>query len=134
VETDGWIQATGAYFYIAVNPQGGIMVQNTLGPRQAADNTHPNTFPDDELPHLQKLSDMIWAMWELHIPPEQHANLDFFMSLGISNPTSAAIIRRALDSEGQVLSTTPYRFDPASDGGLAILGEWLQMKTWKNGH
>jgi hypothetical protein len=54
------------------------------------------------------------------------------MSLGISNPTSAAIIRRALDSEGQMLSTTPYRFDPASDGGLAILGESYEMRMWKS--
>jgi hypothetical protein len=100
------------------------MVQNVLGPRAAADNTHPNNFPDNELPHLQKLSDMMWAMWEMHILPQQRGNLDFFMSLGINNPTSASIIRRALDSEGQALSTTPYRFDPTSDGGLAILGMW----------
>jgi hypothetical protein len=99
------------------------MVQNTLGPRQAADNVHPNDFPDYELPPLQKLSDMMWAMWELHIPAEQRANLDFFMSLGIINPTSSSIIKRALDSEGQILTTAPYRFDPMSDGGLAILGE-----------
>jgi hypothetical protein len=114
---------TGAYFYMAVNPQGGIMVQNTLGPRQAADTTHPNNFADDELPHLQKLSDMMWALWEFSVPAAQWSGINFFMSLGIINPTSKGIIRRALDSGGGQLTDQPFRFDPTSDGGLAILGK-----------
>ncbi|KAF2032521.1 hypothetical protein EK21DRAFT_109901 [Setomelanomma holmii] len=44
------------------------------------------------------------------------------MSLGINNPTTLGIIRRALDGVGQQLTTTPYRFDPSSDGVFAILG------------
>jgi hypothetical protein len=109
---------------MAVNPEGGIIVQNTLGPRQAADSVYPNSnFPDAELPMVKQLSDMMWAMWEYYVPAAQLANLDFCMSLAISNPTSSAIIRRALDSEGQALTTTPYMFQPMSDGGLAILGE-----------
>lgn len=116
------LQASGAFFYIAVNPQGRILVQNTLGPRSAAERTHPGNFPDNKLPWLQKLSDMMWAMWEYYVPAHQRANLDFIMSLGINNPESLSLIRRALDSEGQALTTNPYRFDPSSDGGLALLG------------
>ena len=126
VGPDGYKRrASGAYFYMAVNPQGGIIVQNTLGPRAAADSVYPaGTFHDNELPWVSRLSDMMWAMWEYYIPADQRKNLDFFMSLAVSNPTSSAIIRRALDSENQVLTTTPYMFQPMSDGGLAILGTY----------
>ncbi|KAH3918091.1 hypothetical protein HBH56_031810 [Parastagonospora nodorum] len=115
-------RASGAYFYMAVNPQGGIIVQNTLGPREAANKVYPGNYPDTELPALQKLSDMMWMMWEYYVPAAQRTNLDFVMSLSISNPTSLSIIRRAFDSQGQVLTATPYKFDPNSDGGLALLG------------
>jgi hypothetical protein len=116
------MRVSGAYFYMAVNPQGGIIVQNTLGPRDAANQIHPGTFSEYELPPLQRLSDMMWMMWEYYTPAAQRANLDFFMSLGISNAASLGILRRALDSQGQTLTTTPYMFDPNSDGGLALLG------------
>lgn len=78
------------------------MVQNTLGPRQAGDKTYPpaGSFLEYELPPLQKLSDMMWMMWEYYIPAAQRGNLNFFMSLGISNPASLSIVRRALDSQG----------------------------------
>jgi hypothetical protein len=122
-------QASGAYFYLAVNPQGGMLVQNTLGPRPAADRTHPNNFQDNEMPWMQKLSDMMWAMWEFYVPAAQRANLDFVMSLGINNPESLSLIRRALDSEGQALTMNPYWFDPSSDGGLALLGTYFLVKS-----
>jgi hypothetical protein len=111
---------------MAVNPQGGIMVQNTLGPRQAADKSYPppGSFPENESPPLQKLSDMMWMMWEYYVPADQRTNLNFIMSLGISNPESLSIIRRALDSQGQQLTTSPYMFDPTSEGGLALLGTY----------
>jgi hypothetical protein len=113
---------TSAYFYMAVNPQGGIMVQNTLGPRSAADRIHPNNFPDWELPEMQKLSDMMWAMWEFYVPAAQRPGINFFMSLGIDNVVSKGLIRRALDTVGMGLTQQPVRFDPNSDGGLAMLG------------
>jgi hypothetical protein len=111
---------TSAWFYMAVNPQGGIIVQNTLGPRSAADRIHPNNFPDWELPAMQKLSDMMWAMWEFYVPVAQRPGINFFMSL------SMGIIRRALDSVGLELTQQPIRFDPNSDGGLAMLGTLMQ--------
>ncbi|KAH7096056.1 hypothetical protein FB567DRAFT_602176 [Paraphoma chrysanthemicola] len=113
---------TGAYFYLAVNPQGGILVQNILGPSAASQNTHPNSFPDDELPHMRALSDMMWAMYSYYVPETEWAKLNFIMSLGINNPTSLGIIRRALDTVGQELSGAPLKFEPESEGGLALLG------------
>jgi hypothetical protein len=115
---------TGALFYMAINPfVSAILVQNTLGPKPAAASTHaPNSFPDSELPELGRLSDMMWAMYEYYVKAEDWHKIDLFMSLAISNPTSMALIRRALDSEGQVLSTAPYKFEPGSEGFLAILG------------
>ena len=71
---------------------------------------------------MQKLSDMMWAMWEYYIPAAQRPGIDFVMSLGINNPETMAIIRRAMDSAGSALSTTPFRLDPMSDGGLVLLG------------
>jgi hypothetical protein len=125
-----WIceQVSGAYFYMAVSPQGGILVQNTVGPPAASQNLHPGNFPDGELPHMRALSDMMWAMWEFFVPAAQRSGLKFVMSLGINNPTSVRIIRRALDSVGKQLTTTPHRFEPWSEGGLAILGMlWFDL-------
>ncbi|KAF2832785.1 hypothetical protein CC86DRAFT_399450 [Ophiobolus disseminans] len=99
---DGHIRrVSGAYFYMAVNPERGIHY---------------------ELPNMRALSDMMWAMWEYHTPDNARANMNFFMSLGINNPPTLTIIRRAMDSAGQQLSTTPYRFNIDSDGALALLG------------
>tara|TARA_R110002003_G_scaffold56_4_gene5089 strand:- start:16862 stop:17380 length:519 start_codon:yes stop_codon:yes gene_type:complete len=123
-----WEQVSGAYFYMAVSPQGGILVQNTVGPPAASQNLHPGNFPDGELPHMRALSDMMWAMWEYFVPAAQRSGLKFVMSLGINNPTSVRIIRRALDSVGKQLTTTPHRFEPWSEGGLAILGTlWFDL-------
>jgi hypothetical protein len=111
---------------MAVNSQGEILVQNTLGPRQAADKSYqpPGSLPDYELPPLQKLSDMMWMMWEYYVPADQRTYLNFIMSLSISNPESLSNIRRALDSQGQQLTTGPYMIDPTSEGGLALLGTY----------
>ena len=104
-------------------------MQNTLGPRDAANQVYPGNFPNTELPDLQKLSDMMWMMWEYYVPASQRTNLDFIMSLSISNPMSLSIIRRAFDSEGQVLTAIPYKFDPNSDGGLALLGTYILCES-----
>lgn len=97
------------------------MVQNVLGTRSGANKYHPNNFPDNELPGMQKLSDMLFAMWEF-VPPADRGNINYFLSLAIENPVTLALIRRALDSEGQELSTSPYRMETSSEGGLALLG------------
>jgi hypothetical protein len=115
---------TGALFYLAINPYvSAILVQNTLGPASAAAQIHGPGFPDWELPALQKLSDMMWAMYEFYVKQEDWHKIDFFMSLAISNGASKALIRRALESEGQVLGMAPYKFEPGSEGFLAILGK-----------
>jgi hypothetical protein len=80
-------QMSGAYFYMAVSPQGVILVQNTLGPPAGAQNLHPGNFPDNELPRLRALSDMMWAMWEFFVPAAQRSELKFVMSLGIKTRT-----------------------------------------------
>jgi len=115
-------QVSGAYFYMAVTPEGGIMVQNSLGPRQAADSLYTN-YQDYELPHLRALSDMMWGMWEYYVPENLRSGVKFMMSLGINNPQSLTIIRRAMDSAGQQLSTAPWRFEMNTDGALALLGK-----------
>jgi hypothetical protein len=108
---------------MAVNAQGGILVQNTNGPRTSAQRNYP-TFPDYEIPTLEKLSDMMWAMWEYYVPENQRSGINFFLSLAIDNALSKTLIRRALDSQGVALSQTPTSFDPTSDGGLALLGTY----------
>jgi hypothetical protein len=117
-------------FYMAVNPYAGaIIVQNTLGPKAAAKDVHHSDFPDWELPAMSKLSDMMWSMYEYYVrDPNDWKKIDFFMSLAISNPASNALMKRALDEAGQTLSTTPYKFEPGSDGFLAILGTYLQCQ------
>jgi hypothetical protein len=136
---DGHVRrVSGAYFYMAVSLEGGaymplfepdllltihlgLIVQNSLGPRQSADIVY-NNFQDYELPEMKALSDMMCAMWEYYIPASGRQNINFMMSLAITNPRTLAIIRCALDSAGQTLSTTLYRFEMATDGALAILG------------
>jgi hypothetical protein len=98
------------------------LVQNSLGPHQAADKLYPN-YQDYELPNLKTLSDMMWILWSYFVPADKITNLRFMMSLGINNPQTLTIIRRALDSAGQSLTSTPYKFEMHTEGALALLGE-----------
>ncbi|KAH7080600.1 hypothetical protein BKA63DRAFT_591219 [Paraphoma chrysanthemicola] len=91
-------------------------------PANCLTKSPPNAFPDTELPHMRTLSDMMWAMYSYYIPETEWTKLNFVMSLGITNPTSLGMIRRALDTVGQELSDVPLKFEPGSEGGLALLG------------
>jgi hypothetical protein len=111
-------------FHMAVNPYvNAIIVQNVKGPKAAADDLYMGGFQDSELPAVSKLSDMMWGLYEYYVRnPEDWKKIDFFMHLAITNQRTQSIMKRALDEAGRTLSQSPYRFEPGSDGFLAILG------------
>lgn len=97
------------------------MVQNTVGPRASADRYYPNGFPDNELPEMRHLSDMIGVNWQ-YAPGELQTNVKYFLSLGITNEPSLALISRALSNFNAQLEANPRQFPTTTDEGLALLG------------
>ncbi|KAL6708397.1 hypothetical protein ACN47E_002660 [Coniothyrium glycines] len=119
---DGRIRRmTGAYAHMAVSPEGGVMMQNRLSPAESAEKEYgPGGFPTDELPALQRSSDLLWAMWEEEIPENKRQNIQFFMSLSITNDITLKIMKRAMGDED--ISSSGKKFMMTSEAGKALLG------------
>ncbi|KAH8727694.1 hypothetical protein GQ44DRAFT_770251 [Phaeosphaeriaceae sp. PMI808] len=120
-------KATGGHYYLAVNEQGGMLLQNLLSPREGAYDNYPEGFDDAELPALGRASNLMWATWEYHVPEEKRANINIFMALQVVNPTARSLLDRALG--GERLTPSPIRFGSDSDAGLALLGSPLGTCT-----
>ncbi|KAI8936181.1 hypothetical protein NX059_006614 [Plenodomus lindquistii] len=115
-------QATGGYYEMGVNgAQGGVMTFARYSPAHRALDRDP-PVPPEQLPALKQSSDLLWAIWQAHVPETQQHHINFFMSLSIENDETLAIIKRALDSTGQVLSRWGAKFDVQSVEGKALLG------------
>ena len=85
----------------------GIMAQNRHGPWDALQVLHPIDYSAEELPDLQKSSDMMWAMWEFAVPADERQNLEMFMTLSIVNKKTLALISRAFKNMGKEISKAP---------------------------
>lgn len=103
----------------------GVITQNRLGPREAAKKTYPNeNFPEDQLPSLQKASDMIWTMWEKEIPDDRKQNLQFFMTLAITNQVTLEVMKRAMQLTGKDdVDAGGAKWFMNTDAGKALLGK-----------
>jgi hypothetical protein len=99
----------------------GIMTQSRKSPWEALQELHPTDFKSDDLPALQRSSDMMWAMWEKFIEADKRHNLRFFVTLTIENEMTLSLIKRALDNIGQDLTQEGHFFDMSTDEGKALL-------------
>jgi len=106
----------------------GIMTQNRLGPWDSLQKLHPWDYSSSELPEMQKSSDMMWAQWEFYIPENKRHNVQYFITLSIENPTTLALMRRALDARGKDLTRRGERFEMSTDEGKALLCTYLHAQ------
>ena len=118
-------RATGASYAFAVNSKDGvIMGLNRLSPKHAAEHRKP-PVPKDQLPVLNQFSDVAWIGWDSMTAEEGHdiTNLRFFVSVGIVNPETRSVVRRALDAKGWELSPWPgHTFERQWFETRAIIG------------
>ncbi|KAF1917347.1 hypothetical protein BDU57DRAFT_546645 [Ampelomyces quisqualis] len=112
--------ATGAAFYMAVTPEGGIMTQSRKSPWESLRKKHPDAS-QASLPKMQRSSDMMWAMWERLIPPSHLNQVSFFISVGIVNRITLSLMRRALEKVGEELSGNGVHISTDTDEGKALL-------------
>jgi hypothetical protein len=103
------------------------MTQNRFGPRESAKKVFRNeVFPDDELPQLQKSSDLLWAMWEKEIPTDKQQNIQFFASLSITNAVTLQIMKRAMGN--REITNDGMKFDMTTEEGKALLGKLNNLR------
>jgi hypothetical protein len=76
---------------------------------------------EEELPELQKSSDLMWAMWEHYVHPADYKDLNFFMTLSIENPITLSLMKRALDTLKKELTTAGVLIGMDTDAGKALL-------------
>jgi len=103
------------------------MAQNRKSPWEALKELHPSDAKSSELPDMQKSSDMMWAMYQTHVPEDQRHKLRFFITLTIENDVTLSLMRRALDDKGAILTRGGTMFDADSDQGRALLGTYLHV-------
>ncbi|KAF1915293.1 hypothetical protein BDU57DRAFT_595863 [Ampelomyces quisqualis] len=112
---------TGARFHMAVTPEGGIMTQYLESPWVSLQIMHKANAKATELPFMRYSSDIMWAMWEHFVPERYITQIKYFITITIVNPTTLALMRRALDSVGKELTTDGVKFSMDTDEGKALL-------------
>lgn len=115
-------RATGASYAFTINWEDGvIMGLNRKSPRYAAKERNP-PVPDDELPKLNQFSDVGWIGWDTISQREgiDIKNLRYFLSIGIDNTDTKAVIIRAMNSRGWQLSEWP---------GHIFEMEWMETRA-----
>ncbi|KAF2029879.1 hypothetical protein EK21DRAFT_112554 [Setomelanomma holmii] len=136
-------KVTDAYFHMAVSPEGGIMAQNRLGPRDAVLDLHPEGFSKAELVALWQSSDMMWA-----IPKGfgfaqfliQHKNLvglkkiDSVNLFQCENPFQTACMLFWVQNLAQPLPVLPQDFAPKDPGMQPPTHDDPNAKPVENSH
>ncbi|OAG07010.1 uncharacterized protein CC84DRAFT_1216020 [Paraphaeosphaeria sporulosa] len=90
-------------------------------PASAAKHLWNQKPTGDELPKLQRLSDIFWGYWVRDNPAV--ANICYFWMVDIANEDTAKIMARALSEAGKTISKWPgVTFNMDSDAEKAILG------------
>jgi hypothetical protein len=125
-------RATGASHSFSVNwEEGVIMGMNRKSPRNAAEERKP-PVPNDLLPGLNQFSDVAWIIWEGLVKRNNGdvKNLRYFISLGIDNADTKAILTRAINGKpGEYPGLT---FDAQSQEGKAIMGKSIFLSSLSN--
>jgi len=99
------------------------MTQDRKSPWEALKKLHPTDARPDELPELQRSSDIMWIMWENSIPEGRRHELKLFLSLSIMNVETQTLIQHALVDVGKELTVEPVEFKTTTPQGRALLSE-----------
>jgi hypothetical protein len=117
---------------LGLNPVEGIMIVMEKHVARVAGRVH--NIPTNELPRLQRSSDIEWGMWKMYadgLNDGRYSNLRYYLVSSITNMAARAILRRALETVGVQLAAWPGRdFGMDTPEGKAILGE--RCPYWKN--
>lgn len=68
------------------------MTQDRLSPWEGLKKLHLVDARPDELPELQRSSDMMWTLWEDTVPENRRHELKLFLSLSIMNIETQTLI------------------------------------------
>ncbi|KAH6025740.1 hypothetical protein HBI83_061410 [Parastagonospora nodorum] len=117
--------ATKAHYEFIINNKGGAIYGLYLeGPRASASREwygNKKEPPQDQLPHLKLLSDILWGYWVRDNPDVK--NIRYFFMLGISNDQTNQIIASCLKRAKKELKEWPgASFDTSTEEGHALLG------------
>ena len=124
-------RATGASYAFTVNSdEGVIMGLNRKSPRYAGEERTPKVSAD-QLPSLNQFSDVAWIGWD-SISKRKGSdvkNLRYFISVGINNEDTKAVILRALNARQWALDEWPgHVFEKDTVGFSALLGKPLHRR------
>jgi hypothetical protein len=117
-----WHRATGASYAFTINwEEGVIMGLNRKSPRYAARERTPKV-ERDMLPGLNQFSDVAWIGWESVSKREKTDinKLRYFVSVGINNEETKAVITRALGQKGWTLDAWP---------GKVLESDWMETRA-----
>lgn len=118
-------RATGASYSMAINTKEGVLMGlSRLSPKNAATDRRPHV-PDDQIPALNQFSDVGWLAWESLANDDGYdvTGLRYLLSVGIVNPFTKSVIRRAMDAKGWELAPWPgHTFERQWFETRAIIG------------
>lgn len=122
-----WYRATGASYAFTINwDDGVIMGLNRKSPRYAGKERRP-PVQGDGLPGLNQFSDVAWIGWQT-VAAREHTDikgLKYFVSVGIDNEETKAVVARALGQRGWTLDAWPGSvFESEWMETRALMGEW----------
>ena len=120
---------TGAHYRFAMNKRdGAIFAQDLLNPKSAAEKHIQENLPQDQLPRLSRLSDIMWSYWLRSNPDPQ--NLDYYFVNNVRNDETLPLISRALRNHR--MTKVPYwpglQLEMDSAEAQAILGKLSRIR------
>lgn len=115
-------RATGANFKFGIETSTGAMFSLILYSPTVAAASLKTPISKDNLPDLQRASDIAWLFWARHAATKN--KLKYFFNVSITNSNTQQAIRRALKNTNQAYGPWPgATFDTASDEGKVLLGK-----------
>lgn len=120
--------ATGAYYRFAVNRRGGAMFAQALKkPQVASKENLESNIPEDQMPQLQRASDIMWSYWERNNPSPQ--NLRYYFVNYVRNEETTPLIARALKNHkmDKVPRWPRLELGMDSEEAEAILGQFKRV-------
>ncbi|KAF1358006.1 hypothetical protein EJ07DRAFT_126217 [Lizonia empirigonia] len=114
-------RATGGFYKFGINTStGALFGLDRLAPEKAADHRVPQ-IEKDELPSLQRYSDVAWLFWAKQAARKN--KLKYFFTVAITNIETQRAIRRALKNAQAEYGPWPgTTFSVDSDEGKVLLG------------
>jgi hypothetical protein len=118
-------RATGGHYKFGIETSTGAMFSLLLlAPAEAAKDCKPQ-IPKEDLPELQRASDLAWLSWAHFAEPKSH--LKYFFNIAITNEDTQKAIRTVLKNTDTAYGPWPgVTFNTNTDEGKVLLGKTCQ--------